>query len=208
MTSQSSCEYKLQALEWTSIESLSLNHQQRQAEFNKLIDNIKSSIKDILDQYQMVFLNVDTHTKTEMKSILIVIQALLVPLLTHKNSSEDKKLYLDLNQKIQGHLLDLNLGQNIKFELWHNYTKWNPTQIYRNISDIVQTILTLIDKSTDTKWPLTIQGTTELISNLKYLTAFEAFLFKFPSVTTMSEVRIIQTFAPVFDKISHLQRMP
>jgi len=207
-TSQNSCEHKLQAIEWISIESLNLNHQQRQAEFEKLIDNVKSLIKDTLNQYQMVFLNVDAHTKTEMKSILVVMQALIIPLLTFKHNNEDKKLCADLNQRIQGYLLDLNLGQNIQFEVWHNYTKWNPTRIYKNISDIVQTILTLIEKSIDTKWPLTIQGTTEIISNLKYLTAFEAFFIKFPSVTTMSEVQIVQTFAPVFDKISHLQRMP
>jgi len=181
-----------------------MNHIHQQ--FQRITIMIKTTLQDIA---RITIVDLTYIRREEIKTILDIFEALLVPLYDHFSldvwKRKDRKALRTSIDKIRVQLHEAREDYNLLGR--PNRTQYDESKIYNNFHDICETILYIIALVTEPRLAQLQADQNELLTPLKQLTSFETVLLLYPSLTTYSDKFVRSKFAPIYSRIHHIQNL-
>ena len=147
--------------------------------------------------------------REEIKTILDIFEAFLVPLYDHFSldvwKRKDRKALRTSMDKIRVQLHEAREDYNLLGR--PNRTQYDESKIYNNLNEICAIILYTIVLVTEPRLAQLQTDQNELLTPLKQLTSIKTVLLLYPSFTTYSDKFVRNKFAPIYSRIHHIQNI-
>ena len=170
--------------------------------------NMVIIIKTLLEEMGRIIISGLSYIRREeMKTVLDILESLLVPLFDHHSTDvwkrRDKKALRISIEKIRYKIHEARDKYNFVRSLERQ--SYNETKIYKLINDLCGTIFQTINLIVEPNLVAIEANHIEMLTPLKQLTSIETVLLLHPALTKCSERFLSSKFIPVYTRIHQIQ---
>ena len=170
--------------------------------------NMVIIIKTLLEEMGRVIVSDLSYIRREeMKTVLDILESLLVPLFDHHTTDiwkrRDKKALRISIEKTRYRIHEARDKYNFARSLERQ--SYDEIKIYKLINDLCGTIFQTVNLTVEPKLVTTEANRIEMLTPLKQLTSIETVLLLHPALTKCSEKFLSSKFVPVYTRIHQIQ---